>query len=100
MGLTEAAARQNFKVRIGRAKYSDVAKGEAMMETNGFAKAVLEADTGKLLGFHIIGPCAPSLIQEAINAMASGGDIGHISAGMHIHPVMAELIPATLDNLE
>jgi mycothione reductase len=100
VGLTEEAARKEHKVLVGRARYSDVAKGEAMMEENSFAKAIVEADTGKILGFHIIGPYAPILIQEVINVMASGGDIDQIQAGLHIHPALSELILMTLSNLE
>jgi len=100
VGMTEEAARKAHKILVGRAKYSDVAKGEAMMEENGFAKAVVEADTGKILGFHIIGPYAPILIQEVINVMASGGGIDQIQRGMHIHPAITELIPVVLNNLK
>ncbi len=99
VGLTEENARKAHKVLVGKAHYSDVAKGEAMMEEEGFAKAVAEAGTGKILGFHIIGPYAPILIQEVINAMASGGGIDQIQAGMHIHPALPELILRTLSNL-
>jgi len=66
VGMTEETARKTHKVLVGKAKYSDVAKGEAMMEETSFAKAVVDADTGKILGFHIIGPYAPILIQEVI----------------------------------
>ena len=100
VGLTEEAARKTYKVLVGRARYSDVAKGEAMMEENSFAKAIVEADTGKILGFHIIGPYAPMLIQEVINVMASGGDIDQIQDSLHIHPALSELILMTLSNLE
>jgi len=99
VGLTEENASKEHKILVGKAKYSDVAKGMAMMEENGFAKAIVEADTRKMLGFHIIGPYAPTLIQEVINAMASGGGIDHIQAGMHIHPALPELILRTLGNL-
>ena len=99
VGMTEEAARKAYKVLVGRARYSDVAQGQAMMEETGFAKAIVEADTGKILGFHIIGPYAPILIQEVINAMASGGGINQIQAGMHIHPAITELIPTVLANL-
>jgi len=99
VGMTEEAARKAHHVLIGRAKYWDVAQGEAMMEEDGFAKAIVEADTGKILGFHIIGPYAPILIQEVINAMASGGGIGQIQKGMHIHPSITELVPQVLANL-
>jgi dihydrolipoamide dehydrogenase len=98
--MTEQAARKQHKVLVGRARYWDVAQGEAMMEETGFAKAVVEADTGKILGFHIIGPYAPILIQEVINAMASGGGIDQIRRGMHIHPAITELIPQSLSNLK
>jgi mycothione reductase len=100
VGMTEEAARKAHKVLVGKAEYSDVAQGEAMMEENGFAKAVVEAGTGKILGFHIIGPYAPILIQEVINAMASGGGIDQIQTSIHIHPAITELIPALLINLK
>jgi mycothione reductase len=100
VGLTEENARKTHKILIGKAKYTDVAKGEAMMEKNGFAKAIAEEDTGKILGFHIIGPYAPILIQEVINAMESGGNIDEIRTSMHIHPSISELIPEVLGNLE
>jgi len=99
VGMTEEAARKAHKVLVGKANYSDVAQGEAMMEEIGFAEAIVEKDTEKILGFHIIGPYAPILIQEVINAMASGGDIDQIQTGMHIHPAITELIPEALGNL-
>lgn len=100
VGLTEESAARSHKVLVGRSRYFDVAQGEAMMETAGFAKAIVEADTGKILGFHIIGPYAPILIQEVVNAMASGGRVRDIEAGMHIHPSITELIPWTLSRVE
>jgi mycothione reductase len=100
VGMTEEAARKTHKILVGKAEYSDVAKGEAMMEETGFAKAVVGADTGKILGFHIIGPYAPILIQEVINAMASGDGVDQIQRGMHIHPAITELIPVVLNNLK
>ena len=100
VGLGEEAARKGHKVLIGRARYFDVAQGEAMMEETGFARAIVDKDTEKILGFHIIGPYAATLIQEVINAMASGGNVAEISAGLHIHPALPELIIRTLGNLE
>jgi mycothione reductase len=100
VGMTEEAARKAHKVLVGKARYSDVAQGQAMLEESGFAKAIVEADTGKILGFHIIGPYAPILIQEAINVTASDISIDHIQAAMHIHPAITELIPRVLSSLE
>jgi mycothione reductase len=100
VGLTEAAARKSGRVLVGRARYYDVAQGEAMMEENGFAKAVVGTDDKKILGFHIIGPYAPILIQEVISVMASGGGVDNLQAAMHIHPALTEILLAALSNLE
>jgi mycothione reductase len=100
VGLTEAEAKQQHQILVGTARYADVAKGDAMMEYDGFAKAIVEKQTGKILGFHIIGPHAPMLIQEVINVMALNGNITFLSQGMHIHPALPELILRTLGNLE
>jgi dihydrolipoamide dehydrogenase len=100
VGLTEKSARKTHQVLVGKARYSNVAQGEAMLEENGFAKAIVEAKTEKILGFHIIGPYAPILIQEVINVMAGKGNVNHLQTGLHIHPALPELIIKTLNNLE
>ncbi|MGZ6226450.1 MAG: dihydrolipoyl dehydrogenase [Syntrophales bacterium] len=100
VGLTEVQARKEYGILVGRAKYSDIVKGEAMMEEESFAKAIVEKDTKKILGFHIIGPEASTLIQEVVNAIANGGNIESITNSMHIFPALSELITETLSNLE
>jgi len=99
VGLMEQAARENHKVMVGTTRYHAVAKGEAMMEKEGFAKAIVDKDSESILGFHIIGPYAPILIQEVVNAMTSGGHVNEIYEGIHIHPALSELIPRTLSEL-
>ena len=42
VGLTEENAAKDHDIIVGKTKYSDVAKGEAMMEKEGFAKAIAE----------------------------------------------------------
>jgi mycothione reductase len=100
VGLTEEQAREKRDVLVARVPYTDVAKGEAMMERDGFAKAVVDKKSMKILGFHIIGPFAPTLIQEVVNAMTSGGNIEEINDGIHIHPALSELIQNTVNSLE
>ena len=71
-----------------------------MKEDENFAKIIIEKKSGRLLGFHIIGPYAPILIQEVINAMASTGTVMPIINGIHIHPALSEVIQTTLQNLQ
>jgi mycothione reductase len=92
VGLTEEQARKDHSILVGRAPYSSVAKGMAMMEDRGFAKAIVDKKTWKILGFHIIGPYAPILIQEVVDAMAVGGSLQFIGEGMHIHPALPEVV--------
>jgi len=100
IGLTEEKARKEHEVLVGKAKYADTVMGTAMMEEGGFAKAVVEKNTKKILGFHIIGPGASVLIQEVVNAVVQKSDISYITDSMHIFPALSELIPQTLSDLQ
>ncbi len=100
VGLTEQQARRDHEVLVGKAMYSETVMGEAMAEQGGFAKAVVEKRSGRILGFHIIGPHAAILIQEVVNAVARGGDVKSITGCMHIFPSLSNLITEAFDNLE
>jgi dihydrolipoamide dehydrogenase len=100
IGLTEAEARKTYQVLVGKANYNDVVQGDARMEETGFAKAIIEKDTGRILGFHIIGPEASMLIQEVVNAVTNKAGVDSISNSIHIFPSMSELIPETLNKAE
>ncbi len=101
VGLTEAQARERgYKVLVGKEYYRDTAKGAAMGDPEGFVKVIVEKGTGRILGGHIIGPFAPTLIQEIINAMnAEGGSFVNIIRSMHIHPAMPEVVQRAFGNL-
>ena len=73
--------------------------GLALREKSGFAKATVDGENGKILGFHTIGPEAPTPIREVVNVIASDGTMQGIRAGMHIHPAMSELVESALVNL-
>jgi dihydrolipoamide dehydrogenase len=103
VGLSEAEAVKLMgkqEVLVGRAMYTDVARGEAMVETEGFAKAIVHRKTGKVLGYHIIGPQASILIQEVVNAMAADGNLWSLAKGMHIHPALPELVLKAFGKLQ
>ncbi|MDH5702529.1 MAG: dihydrolipoyl dehydrogenase, partial [Candidatus Bathyarchaeota archaeon] len=72
VGLGEKEAIEKYgknKVLIGIYRYEDTAKGEAMGVKDYFVKVIVEKETMKILGAHIIGPYASVLIQEIINLM-------------------------------
>jgi mycothione reductase len=100
VGLTEIEARKKYRVQTGKARYYDHAMGLALQEKDGFAKAIIEKETGRILGFHIIGPEASILIQEVVNVMAARGTLRDIRNGMHIHPALSEVIQSAFSHTE
>jgi len=97
----EEAKQQKYKVLVGRAYYRDTAMGAALGFPEGFVKVVVEQETGKILGAHIIGPEASVLIQEIVNAMVFGkGDFSPIARGMHIHPALNEVVQNAFGDLQ
>ena len=74
--------------------------GDSMMERKGFAKAMVEERTRKVLGFHVIGPHAAILIQEVVNAILIKTHVKTITGYMHIFPALSNIVPATFENLE
>lgn len=100
VGLSEADAAKSFNIKVGKANYSDTALGIAMVDREGFAKIILEQETDRILGAHIVGPWASVLIQEIINAMTDGSGFDAIAKGLHIHPALSELVQRALFNAE
>ena len=94
VGLTEAEANaKGFKVLVGEYEYKDTAKGAAMGVEDGFVKVIVDEDSYRILGAHIIGPHAPILMQEIVNAMnTEKGTIEPIQNSMYIHPALPEVV--------
>jgi dihydrolipoamide dehydrogenase len=102
VGLTQEQAKQQYSsILVGHALYKDTAMGAAMGFPEGFVKVIVEKQTGKILGAHIIGPEASILIQEIVNAMTSnGGSFAPIAQAMHIHPALCEVVQNAFGTLE
>jgi len=101
VGLKEAEAKQQgTKILVGKAFYRDTAMGGAMGEPEGFVKVIVEMETGKILGGHIIGAEASILIQEIVNAMITENKTyAPIVRAMHIHPALSEVVQQAFGNL-
>ncbi|HEX2856798.1 MAG TPA: mycothione reductase [Propionibacteriaceae bacterium] len=82
-------------------RYADVAHGWALEDERHFVKLLGDPDTGLLLGAHIIGPYAASLIQSLIQAMSFGMSYRGLARGQYwIHPAMTEVVENALLKLE
>lgn len=67
LGLTESTAPPGRPVRIGKFSYQSNGKALASGETEGFVKTIFDAETGELLGAHMVG----AQVTEQIGALAS-----------------------------
>ncbi len=103
VGLKESEAVAKYtedNVLIGFWKYADTAKGEAMALEDEFVKVIVERQTGRIVGAHIIGPQASVLIQEIINLMYTADQSYEpLSNAMHIHPALSEVVARAFHSL-
>jgi len=105
VGLREKEAVQQFgqdMILIGSHKYADTAKGEAMgiEDENYFVKVIVLKNSLKIVGAHIVGPYASTLIQEIVNVMYVGEQSAQpVLQAMHIHPALSEVVQKAVDAL-
>lgn len=100
VGMREAEAAKKYDILVGYSKYEDTAKGKAMRVKDYFVKVIVEKETMRILGAHIIGPYASILIQEIINLMYTREQSAlPIFQGMHIHPSLSEVVERAFYNL-
>lgn len=97
VGATEQELIDNgTKYFVGRRDYGGTAYGWALDDHTSFAKVLLDT-TGIILGAHVIGPQAASLIQPLIQAMTLGQTAQQIAREvMYIHPALTEVVENAL----
>jgi mycothione reductase len=98
VGLTEAqAAEQGINYVVSRQDYGETAFGWAMEDIDHFVKVIADAESKVILGAHVIGPQASSLIQTFIHAMSFSQPAPVVARGQYwIHPAMTEVIENAL----
>jgi dihydrolipoamide dehydrogenase len=75
-------------------KFPFTANGRAKVNhtTDGFVKILADAATDRVLGVHILGPDAESLIMECAVAMEFGASAEDIARTCHAHPTLSEAV--------
>ncbi|WNG84116.1 mycothione reductase [Mycobacterium sp. ITM-2016-00316] len=98
VGLTEAQAREaGHDIVVKVQDYGSTAYGWAMEDHTGVAKLIADRGTGTLLGAHIMGHHASSIIQPLIQAMSFGQTAKEVATGQYwIHPALPEVIENAL----
>jgi mycothione reductase len=101
VGLTEAECRERGLRYVSAVQdYGSVAYGWALEDTTGFCKLLADPASGQLLGAHLIGPQASSVIQPLIQAMSFGLPAREMARGQYwIHPALPEVVENALLSL-
>ncbi len=102
VGLTEQECiEQGRHHTVHVQAYGDTAYGWAMEDTTSVCKLVADPSTGLLLGAHLMGPLATSLIQPLVQGMAFGTTVHDLARGQYwIHPALAEVVENALLGLK
>jgi dihydrolipoamide dehydrogenase len=76
--------------QTGKFPFSANARARANLATDGFVKILADAKTDRVLGVHILGPDAETMIAEAAIAMEFGASSEDIARTCHAHPTLSE----------
>jgi dihydrolipoamide dehydrogenase len=93
VGKTEEELKAaNVTYKSGKFPFAANGRALSMGDTDGFVKILADAKTDKVLGAHIIGPEAGTLIAEIVTAMEFGASSEDIARTCHAHPTLEEAI--------
>lgn len=91
VGMSEKQAREKgLNPHVTKFPFAANGKALTLGEAEGFVKIVYDERFGEILGVHIIGPEASTLIHEAVVAMKLEGTVESIGSTVHAHPTLSE----------
>lgn len=91
VGITgEEARRQGIKVKTGQFPFRANGYALAAGKTEGFAEAVVDADSHLLLGMHVVGANASNLISQGVLALELAAKAEDMALTVHPHPTLSE----------
>ncbi|MDG1437181.1 MAG: dihydrolipoyl dehydrogenase [Rickettsiaceae bacterium] len=93
VGATEEELKKNgIEYRVGKFPFLANSRARSVGNTDGMVKILACAKTDKVIGAHIIGPDAGTLIAEIVAYMEFGGAAEDIARTCHAHPTLNEAI--------
>jgi dihydrolipoamide dehydrogenase len=93
IGQTEEQLKEaGTEYNVGKFPFTANARARAMGDTDGFVKILADKRTDRILGAHIIGPDAGTLIAEIATAMEFGASSEDVARTCHAHPSLNEAV--------
>jgi pyruvate/2-oxoglutarate dehydrogenase complex dihydrolipoamide dehydrogenase (E3) component len=100
-GASETAARKTGKkLLVAQRPMTRVMRSVEKGESQGFMKAVVDAETNRILGAAILGVDGDEAIHALLYATYAGSTAKTITRSMGIHPTVSELLPTLLGDLK
>jgi pyruvate/2-oxoglutarate dehydrogenase complex dihydrolipoamide dehydrogenase (E3) component len=96
----DAARRSGRRVQVAERPREKVSRAREMSEPHGFMRALVDADTQRILGAVVFGHNGDEIIHSLLDVMYADAPYTAISRAVHIHPTITELIPTMLQGLE
>jgi dihydrolipoamide dehydrogenase len=93
VGQTEEQLKTaGIEYRVGKFPFTANGRARAMGQTDGMVKILADKRTDRLLGAHILGPDAGTLIAELVMAMEFGASSEDVARICHAHPTLNEAV--------
>ena len=93
VGKTEEQLKEaGIAYKAGKFPFTANSRARAIDDTEGFVKILADATTDAVLGVHIIGPDAGTMIAEVALAMEFGASSEDIARTCHAHPTLNEAV--------
>lgn len=93
VGKTEEQLKDDgIDYKVGKFPFSANGRARAANDTDGFVKLLADAKTDRILGAHILGPDAGTLIHEIVVGMEFGASAEDIARTCHGHPTLSEAV--------
>ena len=93
VGQTEEQLKEaGIDYKVGKFPFSANGRARAANDTDGFVKLLADANTDRVLGAHIIGPDAGTMIHEIVVGMEFGAAAEDIARTCHGHPTLNEAV--------
>jgi dihydrolipoamide dehydrogenase len=77
---------------VGTFPFTANGRARAMGNTDGYVKLLADKASDRLLGAHILGPDAGTLIAELVTAVEFGASAEDVARTCHAHPTLSEAV--------
>lgn len=100
VGVSEEEAQaRKCPIKVAQFPFKSLGMAQAIGELEGQVKIIAHAESGRILGAHILGPHGADLIAEIALAMKEGLPVRSIMETIHTHPTLSEAVLETAQAL-